>query len=85
MVIYELTKHAQSRLDERNDISLEWVERTLLNPQRVESDERDPKLIHALASIPEYDNRVLRVVYNPTENPWKIVTVHFDRRMKGKL
>ncbi|EAZ93103.1 DUF4258 domain-containing protein [Crocosphaera chwakensis] len=36
-------------------------------------------------SIPEFGNRVLRVVYKPTENPIKVITVHFDRSMKGKL
>jgi hypothetical protein len=52
VTIYELTKHAQTRLNERNDISLEWVERTLLNPESIESDDKDPKLRHALAKIP---------------------------------
>ena len=81
---YELTEHAKKRIEERS-IPLEWVERTLFNPQRVEPDKKDPHLLHGLASIPEFGNRVLRVVYKPTENPIQVITVHFDRSMRGKL
>jgi hypothetical protein len=31
------------------------------------------------------DNRVLRVIYNKTVDPAAVITVYFDRRMKGKL
>jgi hypothetical protein len=33
----------------------------------------------------EREYRVLRVVCDPRQNPLKIVTLHFDRSMKGKL
>jgi Domain of unknown function (DUF4258) len=81
---YELTEHAKMRLEERS-IPLEWIERTLFNPQKVEPDKKDPELLCALAAIPEFDHRVLRVVYKPTENSYKIITFHFDRSMRGKL
>ncbi len=81
---YDLTEHAQKRLNERS-IPLKWVEDTLFSPQRVEPDKEAPELLHALATIPEFGNRVLRVIYNPTANPIKVITVHFDRSMKGKL
>ena len=42
-------------------------------------------LKHALRRIPEYDDRILRVVYNETSEPWRVVTVFFDRTMRGKL
>ena len=42
-------------------------------------------LRHALARIPERDDRVLRVVYNENVHPWRIVTAYFDRAMRGKL
>lgn len=81
---YPLTDHAARRISERN-ISLEWINRVLSNPQRTEPDPEDPELCHALGTIPEYGNRVLRVVYNETVSPWRIVSAHFDRRLKGKL
>ena len=35
--------------------------------------------------IPEFGNRVLRVVVNKAAEPIRIVSVFFDRRMKGRL
>ena len=81
---YELTIHAREQIVER-DISLEWIKRVLDSPALTEPHKTDPELRHALGVIPEYGNRVLRVVYNYTTDPWRVVTVHFDRRMKGKL
>ena len=81
---YELTEHAYERIKERG-ISLEWLERTLFKPIRVEPHEKDPELTYALAVIPEYGNRVLRVVYKTTETPIKVITAYFDRSLKGKL
>lgn len=49
-------------------------------PERVELDEVDPDLEHRLARIPEFGNRVLRVIVNPSVTPARIVTVFFDRR-----
>ena len=45
----------------------------------------DPDLAHALRIIPEFGYRVLRVIYNHTRQPVHVVTVYFDRTMKGKL
>ncbi len=59
--------------------------RVLERPFRVEPDPVDPELRHALAPIPEHGGRVLRVVYNPTASPWRVVTVYFDRRLRGRL
>jgi hypothetical protein len=42
-----------------------------------------PELRHALAHIPEYGGRVLRVVYNRTTIPWRIVTAYFDRKERS--
>ena len=42
-------------------------------------------LIHHLAVVPEHGNRVLRVVFNHLVTPVRVVTVYFDRKMKGKL
>jgi len=37
------------------------------------------------AKIPEHGDRVLRVVLNNTVVPARVVSVYFDRTMKGKL
>jgi hypothetical protein len=62
-----------------------WVERVLADSECTEPDAADPLLRHALARIPERDDRVLRVVYNEAVRPWRIVTAYFDRAMRGKL
>ncbi len=79
-----LTTHAKVVIAER-EIPLEWVARILTNPQSLEADSEDPALGHALGRIPEHGDRVLRVVYNKTVTPWRIVTVYFDRTQKDKL
>jgi len=35
--------------------------------------------------IQDRGGRVLRVMYNQTVTLWRIVSVHFDRKLKGKL
>lgn len=81
---YTLSRHAQVRLAERK-IALIWLERVLVSPQGTEPDPDDPALEHRLAAIPECGDRVLRVVCDPRQNPLKVITVHFDRSLKGKL
>ena len=79
---YEISQHAAVVIADRA-ISLDWIRRTLENPYATEIDQDDPILRHALALIPEYGGRTLRVVYNPASTPWRIVTCFFDRRVKG--
>jgi hypothetical protein len=81
---YTLTDHALDALAKRK-ILLEWLERTLGDPQRVELDATDPALEHRLAVIPEYGNRVLRVIVNRSVDPMRVVTLFFDRKMRGRL
>lgn len=81
---YTLSKHATDTIRER-EIRLEWVSLALDNPARIESDADDADLTHALQIIPDFGFRVLRVIYNHTRNPVHVVTVYFDRAMKGKL
>ena len=81
---YTLTEHAKEAMAKRR-IAAEWLERTLANPQRVETDVKDAALEHRLALIPEHGNRVLRVIVNTSLTPLRVVTLYFDRNMKGKL
>jgi hypothetical protein len=57
---FELTKHAQKALDER-EIPVEWLERTLAAPELVLPDPDDATVERRYRKIPEFDGRVLRV------------------------
>lgn len=81
---YTLSKHAVDAMRER-EIRPEWVAETMDRPALTEPDPDDPALCHALRPIAEFSYRVLRVIFNQTMNPPHIVTVYFDRGMKGKL
>lgn len=81
---FQLTEHARKVVQERN-IKTEWIERALSVPERIEPDKEDIELEHSLTPISEFGNRVLRVIYNKQTKPLKIVTVFFDRTMKGRL
>jgi hypothetical protein len=74
---YVLTEHAAKRLRRRR-IRPEWIEMALSHPARTENDFDDPALAHALLTIPEKGFRMLRVIYNETVTPVRIVTVYFD-------
>jgi len=80
---YQLTAHAAAVIAER-EIDPEWVRRVLSGPERTEADRSDPSLTHALGRIEERDHRVLRVVYNASVEPLRVVTAYFDRRLRGK-
>lgn len=77
------TEHARWRMAKRQ-LRREWIERAINHPVRIEPDECDAALEHRLAAVPELANRVLRVIVSKDE-PKRIITVHLDRKMKGKL
>lgn len=81
---YELTKHAHKVLEERG-IQIEWMERTLSEPECVLPDLEDATVERYFRCIPEFGGRVLRVAVNRTIEPNRVVSVFFDRTMKGKL
>ena len=81
---YTLTDHAQVALRERN-IPIEWMERALENPELRNPDPDDLDLEQRFRRIPEYENRVLRVVVNIAVRPERVVSVFFDRNIRGKL
>jgi hypothetical protein len=76
---YMLTEHARDALQKRQ-IALAWVERALSTPEATEADPVDQDLEHRLARIPEFGNRVLRVIVNGKKTPPLVVTAFFDRR-----
>ena len=66
-------------------ISMDWVELTVAEPALRMSDPNDPEVERFFRPIPERDNRILRVAVNTRVVPWRVVSVFFDRNMKGKL
>ena len=81
---YELTKHAKQALAER-EIPLEWVERAFSQPELRQPDPDDTEVERRYRKIPEFGGRVLRVAVNIAVEPNRVVSVFFDRKMKGKL
>ena len=81
---YKLTSHAEKALAER-EISVEWLERTLNAPELTLPDPDDAQVERRFRKIPEFGGRVLRVAVNTTVEPVRIVSVFFDRTMKGQL
>jgi len=76
---YHLTEHARDAMNKRK-LNLEWIERALHTPDRIEPDPIQPTLERRFIRIPEFGNRVLRVVVAADANPVRIITAHFDRR-----
>jgi hypothetical protein len=76
---YALTEHARDALQKRQ-IPLPWLERALRAPEATEADPLNPDLEHRLARIPEFGNRLLRVIVNGKKTPPLVVTAFFDRR-----
>ena len=81
---YELTRHARDVMRERK-IRPEWLERVFWEPELVKVGGSNPLHERRFRRIPEFGNRVLRVVVNTEFVPVRIVSVFFDRAMKGKL
>ncbi len=81
---YQWSLHAEQMMRTRR-VRPEWVAATLADPARTEPDRDDPGVLHALRAIAENNGRVLRVLYNPMVDPPRIVSVYFDRRMRGQL
>jgi hypothetical protein len=80
MTDYTFSKHALDMMEERN-ISEDWVWRVLNESQNTFTSE-DGNL-HFTKSILEKENRILHVVVNPNVSSKRIVTLFFDRRLRG--
>ena len=60
----KLSKHTADEI-KRGGILLSYIEAALTSPDRVAQDVTDPALSRSYKIIPEFGNRVLRVVYRP--------------------
>ena len=81
---FVLTEHAVVVLRERQ-IHQEWGRMVLEHPRLRLPDPQDPALFHAVAPIPEREDRVLKVVYNGKTKPWRVVSAYFDRAWRGLI
>lgn len=81
---FELTKHATKALAER-EIPIDWVERAMDKPELVLPDPNDATVERRFRRIHEFGGRVLRVAVKTTVEPNRVLSVFFDRKMKGKL
>ena len=75
---YRLSRHAEKRLQARQEIKVEWIEKAIQNPLFFKEMSNDEW--HFYRNIEEFNNKVLKVVVNPQKEI--IITVLFDRRMK---
>ncbi|MPR11847.1 DUF4258 domain-containing protein [Microvirga tunisiensis] len=78
MTRFTYTNHARDMLAER-EIVPEWVERTVLEPEATEPDPKHPERVRVFCTVPERDGRVLRVVYVPEGETYRIITLFLDR------
>jgi len=80
---FQLTSHAEAAALKRK-IELAWIERAIAEPSWTQPDPAKPGVMHAFARVPERNDRVLRVVYNASVHPLRVITVYFDRRVRGR-
>ena len=75
---FVVSRHARRRMRQRG-VNMEQIGRALRFPDRTEADRDDLELEHALKRFHGRSGpNVLRVVYNATVLPVKIVTVFFE-------
>ncbi len=79
-----ITGHAHRVIQERQ-IPMSYIEKVLHNPQLTHPDTEDEELVHYLAAIKEAEGRVLRVIINRHAVPNRLITVYYDRDMRGKI
>lgn len=78
------TRHVRQATVERM-IPPEWVEQAIAEPGLRRDDPDDAEIERFYKRIPEQGDRVLRVAVNTSSTPWRVVSVFFDRAMRGKI
>ena len=77
----QFSNHALDMLLERNILE-DWVSRAITTSDRSEIGLDNNT--HYIKAIPENGGRFLRVIVNERQNPKRVVTVFFDRRLKRR-
>lgn len=76
-----LTKHAALTTAER-ELPLEWIVRTVENPEWTNADPENPALTRSYRTVQEAGGRVLRVVHRPDNGDILVITAFLDRGAK---
>ena len=63
----------------------DWVEQAVAAPELRTPDPNDPDVERFFRRVPGRGDRVLRVAVNTRVVPWRVVSVFFDRGMRGEL
>jgi hypothetical protein len=77
----KLSKHTADEMTGRGILD-SYIEAALTSPDRVTDDATDPTLRRSYKVIPEFANRVLRVVHRSDGDDIFVVTAHWDRGAK---
>jgi len=72
------TTHARKVMAER-ELDEEWVRRTVYQPEWREPDSADPDVERRFRSVPERENRILRVACVESEADIRVVSTFLDR------
>lgn len=75
------TQHARDAIDER-ELDLDWIERTVRDPEWSIADPHHPGVERRFRAIPEFGNRVLRAACYETALEIRILTIFFDRNAR---
>jgi len=81
LVVIKLSKHTADEIEGRG-ILRSYIEGALASPDQVAQDPTDPALSRSYKAIPEFGNRVLRVVHRRDGDDIFVVTAHWDRGAK---
>ena len=82
--LFLYTEHALNAMAERG-IPHDWVRQAVADPDRRAPNPNAPDSEFFFRRVREQGDRVLRVVVNTSAAPWRVVTVYFDRGMRGRL
>lgn len=82
--LFVLSQHAENRARERG-IKPKWIKLALTAPQKMEMSKQNPSLQMAWVKILEMEGQILKIGYKPGRKTSEIVTVYFDRTMRGQL
>ena len=77
--LLEFTVHAKAMMQERM-IQEDWVINAVSAPDMIEERRDDER--HYLKQNPHGAGKFLRVIVNPSVNPFRVITVFFDRRVQ---
>lgn len=81
MVKVKFTKHAEDMLIERK-FTKENIISVIENPDLKENDEHENEIWHVFKKIGE---KVLRVVIKGRNEPYIVVTMFYDKRLRNKI